>query len=192
MASDTMIGGKITTLRESLKLSIDDLAARCDCSPSVIEGLEAGELAPSLAPLIAITRALGVRLGTLLDDDVNLGAVITRAGDADSVARLKSLKTSSDAGVLQFAALAASKAARHMEPFLIEVTPGEPERVKLSSHEGEEFIYVLSGSVEIAYGKELFVLNAGDSIYLDSIVPHQVRAYQDVPARMLAVVHEPA
>ena len=79
--------------------------------------------------------------------------------------------------------------SKHMEPFVITVRPGEDE--SLSSHEGEEFIYVLSGRIAIAYGKDLHDLEPGDSIYYDSLVPHQVRAVGDGPARILAVVYAP-
>jgi transcriptional regulator with XRE-family HTH domain len=192
MTDDNRIGAKITTLRESLQLSQEQLAERCDCDLSVVQGLEAGELAPSLAPLIKITRSLGVRLGTLLDDDAGLGPVITRKDDAEEVARLKSLETSSDGGVLDFFSLAQGKATRHMEPFLIDVSPATPGGHALSTHEGEEFVYVLSGEIEIEYGKDTHVLAAGDSIYYDSIVPHQLRAHGSSPARILAVVYAPA
>ena len=167
MTEENRIGSKITTLRESLQLSREELAERCDCDVSVIEKLEAGQIAPSLAPLIKITRALGVRLGTLLDDDSGVGPVITRKDDAEEVARLKSLETSSDGGVLDFFSLAEGKAARHMEPFLIDVSPATPGSHALSSHEGEEFVYVMSGQIEIEYGKDLHVLAPGDSIYYD-------------------------
>ena len=69
MAVDTRIGEKVATVRESLGLSCEELAERSGCDVAVIERIEAGELVPSLAPLIKISRALGVRLGTLLDDD---------------------------------------------------------------------------------------------------------------------------
>jgi transcriptional regulator with XRE-family HTH domain len=189
--SENRIGGKITTLRESLGLSQQELAERCDCDAGTIAGLEDGQLAPSLAPLIKITRALGVRLGTLLDDDTNVGPVVTRKDEADAVARLKSLETSSDAGVLDFFSLAEGKSARHMEPFMIAVNPGDSNTHALSSHEGEEFVHVLGGEIEIEYGKDLYVLGEGDSIYYDSIVPHQLRAHGSAQARILAVVYAP-
>jgi transcriptional regulator with XRE-family HTH domain len=189
--SENRIGAKITTLRESSQLTQEQLAERCDCDVSVIAGLEAGDLAPSLAPLIKITRALGVRLGTLLDDDTNLGPVVTRKDSAEEVARLTSLETRSDGGVLDFFALAEGKAARHMEPFLIDVSPATSGQHTLSTHEGEEFIYILDGSIDIEYGKDLYTLGAGDSIYYDSIVPHEVRAHGEAPARILAVVYQP-
>jgi transcriptional regulator with XRE-family HTH domain len=190
--AENRIGSKITTLRESLQLSREELAERCDCSASTIAGLEGGDIAPSLAPLIKITRALGVRLGTLLDDDTHVGPVVTRKDAAEEVARLKSLETSSDGGVLDFFSLAEGKTSRHMEPFMITVNPAEAGNHSLSSHEGEEFVYVLNGEIELSYGKDVHVLAPGDSIYYDSIVPHQLRAHGDVPARILAVVYAPA
>lgn len=190
MAEKSRIASKISTVRESLGLSAAELAERSGCELAMIEQLEAGELAPSLAPLIKITRALGMRLGTLLDDDTEVGPVVTRKGDAERVSRVKSLETSSDAGVLDFFSLAAGKTARHMEPFLIDVAPSDASDHTLSSHEGEEFIYVLDGTIEVEYGKELYTVGAGDSIYYDSIVPHEVRASGGA-ARILAVVYAP-
>lgn len=188
--ADTAIGTKVATVRESLGLTCEQLAERSACDVVTIQRIEAGEVAPSLAPLIKISRALGVRLGTLLDDDTSVGPVVTRAEEAAEVARLKSLETGVGAGTLDFFSLAAGKTARHMEPFLIDVHPGEDH--SLSSHEGEEFLFVMSGELEVAYGKDVHTLGAGDSIYYDSIVPHQVRAAGTSPARILAVVYTPA
>lgn len=192
MTRDDRIGNKITTLRESLGLGVDELAERSGCEPAVIVALESGEVAPSLTPLIKLTRALGVRLGTLLDDEAELGPIVTRKDAAEAVTRIKSLETASDAGVLGFFSLASGKAARHMEPFLIDVQPAAPGEHRLSSHEGEEFLYVLEGAIEVEYGKDRHVLEVGDSIYYDSIVPHQVRAAGESSARILAVVYAPA
>ena len=189
MSDENRVGAKLTTLRESMGLSVEELAERSSCDVMVIEQLEAGDVAPSLAPLIKITRAMGCRLGTLLDDDTQLGPVLTRAGEADEVERLKSLETGTGAGTLDFFSLAAGKTSRHMEPFLITVNPADGH--SLSTHEGEEFIYVLGGTIEIEYGKDLYTLGAGDSIYYDSIVPHQVRGAASEPARILAVVYAP-
>jgi transcriptional regulator with XRE-family HTH domain len=192
MAADTRIGMKVATVRESLGLSREDLAERSGCDVAVIRRIEAGEIAPSLAPLIKISRALGVRLGTLLDDDTHVGPVVTRADEATEVARIKSLETGAGAGsgTLDFFSLAAGKTARHMEPFLIDVNPSDEH--SLSGHEGEEFLFVMSGTLEVAYGKDTHVLDVGDSIYYDSIVPHQVRSAGSAPARILAVVYTPA
>ena len=61
----------------------------------------------------------------------------------------------------------------------------------LSSHEGEEFLYVLEGTVEINYGETTYHLTPGDSIYYDSIVSHHVHCANDSSAKILAVIYTP-
>lgn len=189
MSEDVRVGKKVATVRESLSLTAEELAERSGCDPALIRRIEAGEIVPSLAPLIKISRALGVRLGTLLDDATGLGPAITRRDEAAGTTRMKSLATGSTAGTLDFFSLAPGKATKHMEPFLVTVHPGGGA---LSSHEGEEVLFVLEGRIEVAYGKELHTLGPGDSIYYDSIVPHRVSAAGGADARILAVVYAPA
>ena len=92
---ENRLGNKITTLREAHHLTSQDLADRCGCDVALIQELEAGEVPASLAPLIKITRALGVRLGTLLDDDESLGPAYISADQMAEVERVKSLETTS-------------------------------------------------------------------------------------------------
>ena len=61
----------------------------------------------------------------------------------------------------------------------------------LTAHEGEEWLYGMEGCIEIEYGKDVYVLHPGESIYYDSIVPHQVRAHDNQKAKFLAVVYTP-
>jgi quercetin dioxygenase-like cupin family protein len=92
---------------------------------------------------------------------------------------------------MEYDSLAKQKAGRSMEPFVIDIQPSEERNFKLSAHEGEEFIYVLEGSVEIDYGKQQYTLNAGDSIFYDSIVQHHVHGAPGQAAKILAVVYIP-
>lgn len=188
--SHNYIGEKLIAMRDTHRMSQEDLADRCDVDIEVIRSIENNDVVPSLAPLIKITRALGIRLGTLLDDDTGLGPAVTRAGEAEGSASRKILETGTVASPLEFFSLAQGRIARHMDPFMIDVAPTD-ER-KLSAHEGEEFIYVINGVIEIEYGKEVYTLHPGDSIYYDSIVPHQVRNASDIISRILAVVYAPA
>jgi transcriptional regulator with XRE-family HTH domain len=187
MAEDG-VGMKVVTVRESLGISVEELAERSGCEVALIRRIEAGELVPSLAPLIKIARALGVRLGTLLDDATGLGPVVTRKDQAEGATRIRSLETGAGATTLDFFSLAPGKSARHMEPFLVTVHPGTGQS---STHEGEELLYVLEGRIEVAYGKDVHALSPGDSIYYDSIVPHRVSAAGGADARILAVVYAP-
>jgi len=191
MAKENCLGSKIRQLREERELSVLDLAEQSQTSVELIEELEAGQLAPSLAPLLKIARGLGVRLGTFLDDEPQSGPVIVMSGQSKKVVRFSGTDVSIKAGVLDFYSLAADKKDRHMEPFIIDVHPSLSQDYTLSSHEGEEFIYVLAGEVEICYGKERHKLKAGDSIYYDSIVPHHVHRLGSADAKILAVVYVP-
>ena len=78
-----------------------------------------------------------------------------------------------------------------MEPFIVEINPSADSNFVQSSHEGEEFIYVLNGNIEIKYGKTLYALSEGDSIYYDSVVDHNVHSADKSPAKILAVVYAP-
>jgi quercetin dioxygenase-like cupin family protein len=77
-----------------------------------------------------------------------------------------------------------------MEPFIVDIEP-DAEQAK-STHEGEEFIHVLSGKLNLEYGNESHVLFGGDSVYYDSIVPHRLSAGDGKPLRILAVIYTPA
>lgn len=87
--------------------------------------------------------------------------------------------------------LSEGKENRHLEPFVIDILPANGSQFDLSSHEGEEFIFVLDGMVEINYGKHNYVLEKGDSIYYDSIVKHHVHGYDGQKAKILAVIYTP-
>jgi transcriptional regulator with XRE-family HTH domain len=190
MITERLIGEKMRQLRDSLQISVEELAEKSQNSIEFIRHIEEGQLLPSLAPLMRIARALGVRLGTFLDDDVHLGPVVTRGGDTGSVMRFSGVETQNQSE-LDFYSLAQQKKDRHMEPFLVDVHPKADKAARLSSHEGEEFLYVLKGAIQVAYGKETYMLHEGDSIYYDSVVPHEVRTLEDKEARILGVVYTP-
>lgn len=148
MTEENKLGKKITALREAHHLSIKDLADRCSCDVDVIEQPEAGEVPPpSLAPLIKLTRALGVRLGTLMDDDEAFGPAYFDAAQMEEVECVKTLQTAKDAGDLSYFSLAAGRPSRHMDPFVITVTPSGEASHKLDSHEGEEWLYGMEGCI---------------------------------------------
>jgi transcriptional regulator with XRE-family HTH domain len=191
MAEKNSIGEKLKAVRDSRGLTREQLCERAGLPMELVEQIESGALIPSLSPLIKIARALGVRLGTFLDDQESVGPVVVRAGEQRKVMRFSD-KDRPGPSDLDFFSLAANKASRHMEPFLIEIHPSSAQEAKPSAHEGEEFIYVFSGDVEVVYGSEIFRLAAGDSIYYDSIVAHNVHSTGNRPAQILAVVYAPS
>ena len=189
MDTSKIVGEKIKALRENQGISLEQLAERAGLAIEQIDRIENNIDLPSLAPLIKIARVLGVRLGTFLDDQEELGPVVCRKREAtDSISFSNNAIQSRKH---MYHSLSKSKADRHMEPFIIDVTPTDDNAFVLSSHEGEEFIMVMSGTMEISYGKHTYLLEEGDSIYYDSIVPHHVHAYQGQAAKILAVIYTP-
>jgi transcriptional regulator with XRE-family HTH domain len=189
MSVKNPLGEKINQLRQSREMSQEELAKASNNDVELIDKLENGALVPSLTPLFNIARALGVRLGTFLDDAPQNGPVLVESGKSKHVVRFSGKCSNCKESSLEFNSLAADKQDRHMEPFIIDVHPQKGEH-PLSSHEGEEFIYVLEGEIEILYGKETYNLEAGDSIYYDSVVPHDLHAV-DEDAKIMAVVYTP-
>jgi transcriptional regulator with XRE-family HTH domain len=192
MGNNKVIGSKIRNLRLTKELSLEDVAERSGLSVAQLERIEGDADLPALAPLVKIARALGVRLGTFLDDQPGLGPVICRKNSCRERSSLSfSHKGAPSHKHLEYYSLSQDKSGRHMEPFLIDIAPSKGADFIFSTHEGEEFIFVLEGVVEINYGKQTFVLEDGDSIYYDSIVAHHVHAYDGCPARILGVVYTP-
>lgn len=190
MKNRKKIGKKIKEFREFRKISKEELALKANLDPLQIELIEENGAIPSLGHLIKISRAFGVRIGTFLDDQEKIGPAIVKKGEQESGFSF-STKDKTAREHLNFFSLAQAKSGRHMEPFIVEIEPTNESDYKLSSHEGEEFIYVLEGKIEVSYGKDIYQLDKGDSIYLDSIVSHNVHAFANQKAKLLAVVYTP-
>ena len=190
VSNSSLVGAKIKSIREGKNLSTEEVAERSGLSAEQIMRIETDQNLPSLGSLIKVARALGVRLGTFLDDNDELGPAVCRSEE-----RTASISFSNDsAGArknMEYHPLAQQKAGRHMEPFVIDINPSEERDFQLSAHEGEEFIYVLEGEVEIDYGKQTYTLKRGDSIFYDSIVKHHVHGANGQGAKILAVVYIP-
>lgn len=191
MDQTQIVGEKIKSLRETRQISIAELAERTGLAEEQINRIENNVDIPSLAPLIKIARALGVRLGTFLDDQDEMGAVVYHK-DEETKETISFSNNAMDTRThMRYLSLAKSKSDRHMEPFIVDIEATNDTEYSLSSHEGEEFIYVMEGTIEVCHGKKSYVIKAGDSIYYDSIVPHHVHGYEGQAAKILAVVYTP-
>ncbi|MDR2681081.1 MAG: XRE family transcriptional regulator [Tannerella sp.] len=192
MGTNKIIGEKIKCVREMKNISVAEMAERSGLAEEQIMRIEGNEDFPSLAPLIKIARVLGVRLGTFLDDQQELGPVICRKAnltDREGIGFTNNATTKHK--FMSYHALSQDKSGRHMEPFLIDIMPTKDADFIFSTHEGEEFIYVIEGIIEINYGKNTYTLGEGDSIYYDSIVAHHVHAVNDSYAKILGVIYTP-
>jgi quercetin dioxygenase-like cupin family protein len=105
---------------------------------------------------------------------------VTRKGQGISVERRKQYK---------YQSLASNFINKKAEPFIVTVEP-KPKgaAVQTNAHPGQEFNYVLEGSLKFIIRDQEFVLEAGDSIYFDSSCEHAMIALGGKPARFLAII----
>lgn len=183
------VGQRIKGFMASKDISIIQLAERSGLEKDFLHSVVEENIYPSLGPLLKIARALDVRLGTFLDDQFGEDPMIVRQADRKS--ELSMLRGKDKPVDLKFYSLGKGKSDRHMEPFYVELLPASAEEKTLSSHEGEEFIVVQNGTVEVIYGDQTFTLGAGDSIYYNSIVPHNVSCKGEQNASIYAVLYIP-
>lgn len=191
MPTDQTIGSRIRAFRTARGMSPAELAATSGLTEEFLIALENDGVYPAIGPLHKIARALDLRLGTFLDDQVSSDPIITRA-DREPGGDPALHRGTMPAPSYRYHALGKGKSDRNMEPLIITIQPAPADREhKCSSHQGEEFIYVLEGLLIVEYGRERHELHPGDTIYYNSIVPHYVAAGNDRPVRILAVTYNP-
>ena len=177
------LGSRIRTYRERLGITAEELAKRSGINAELLKNIEEGDTYPAMGVLIKLSRALGQRLGTFTDDLFVKDPLITRASE-----RTEDV-SSHRASDYHYFSLGKGKTDRHMEPLYIKIDPNSKQTI--SSHEGEEFIMVLYGKIELTYGKEKYVLEPGDSTYYNSLIPHMVSAADNCPAEIFAMIYVP-
>jgi mannose-6-phosphate isomerase-like protein (cupin superfamily)/DNA-binding XRE family transcriptional regulator len=175
---------QLVRLRERSGLSLADAAAAGGLSEDRLGEYERGLGLPTLAELMHLARVFDVSLNIFFMFGPPVGGVeVVRA---DERWRVKPPTDAAAALNYRYEALAYRLTDKVMSPFHIEIPPSESLAVEPLPHEGEEFHFILEGSVETTVGQETYRLSSGDAIYFDSRLRHSVRALGSVPARMLA------
>jgi len=187
------IGNKIRQLREAKNMSVEELAKAAELDAKDLELIEEGEATPSMALLTGITRALGIRLGTILDGEEISAPVVTRDGEGQYTINIsKGNSGGNNNKSHDYFSLAIGKSDRNMEPYMIDAEYLEDVPESYSHHEGEEFVFVLDGDAEFHYGVSVYKLGKGDSIYYDSLVPHYLSSSEKgTVAKILAITYTP-
>jgi transcriptional regulator with XRE-family HTH domain len=185
-AEEVKVGEKIKATRELKGLTLKDISDRTGFSEAFLSQLENHLISPPLGAIIKIAHSLEVEIGTLFNQVGTAPFTIVRTHERKPTSRVASKE-----GVrygYSYESLAPDKINRSMEPFLVTLEPASKKGVPYN-HEGEEFIFVLDGRVEVQLGEFTDVLEPGDSIYYDSTTPHRVSCAGDAPAQILAVIY---
>jgi len=179
------VGERIKNLRELKGLSLNDVSQRTGLSEEMLASIEAEAVAPPLGTLTKLARALEMKMGYLLTAGEPKPFVITRKDERKPVSRHAAQQQNKYG--YSYLSLSPGMPDRNMEPFLVTLSPSA-EDMPGSVHEGEEFIYVLEGEMEVTIGEHREVLYPGDAIYYHSSLPHLVKCHQGKPTRILAVL----
>ncbi len=190
---ENKLGKRIKSFREAREMSIDTLAETTGLGREFIQGLEENNVYPSIGPMQKIACALGVRLGTFIDDEITKDPIIARLDTTSPDVAMQNCRNNNVS--YSYTSLGKGKSDRNMEPYHITIAPLSEEEQskekKMSSHQGEEFMLVLKGELMVLYGPDTFIVREGESIYYNSIVPHHVCASGNAPVQILAVTYHP-
>ncbi len=176
------IAQRTKALREIAGESIETLAAAFGLTPEEVRGYENGETDIPVSYLYELAGRYRVELTALLTgEEPHLHHFcLVRSGQGLSVERR---------AAYAYQDLAANFSHKKMDPFLVTVGPRPGDRPgSFNHHPGQEFTYVLEGTLKVLIGQNEVVLNAGDSLYFDSAQDHAMVALQGRPARFLAII----
>jgi quercetin dioxygenase-like cupin family protein len=178
------IGDHIKRLREEKGITIAELSRLTGFDEQKLHEIEAHRLCPQLGVVIKLSKALDSAFERVLSGEGHKMYAITRRSERKSVSR--STSQSGHRSAYTYMSLAPEVKGRHMEALLVELEELTDE--ERSVHAGEEFIYVLDGTVTLVIGDDRFELEPGDSAYYLSIAAHQLAAKKG-RAKILAVIY---
>ncbi len=180
------LGNQVRNLRNKRDLTLQDLAGLTGLSKPNLSQIENNLVTPPIATLLKISSALGVAIGYFFQDsEQDSGIVVVRKKDRYGVAKGPHI---SHIGY-QYEPLAYPKIDKSMEPFIVHMEEREADDIKYNNHKGEEFLYVIEGTLEFRSGNSVITLEEGDSLYFDSVVPHGYRGIGG-PAKTLVVIYK--
>jgi transcriptional regulator with XRE-family HTH domain len=184
------LGQKIKNLRQRQKVTLQQISESTGLSQPLLSQIESEVVAPPVATLLKISKALNVNIGYFFqEEESGKKAVVVRKNERKQIFRR--LHEDPTKTGYYYESLAYPKADKHMEPFHVQFEIKKKEDLIFLTHKGEEFIYVLEGQLEFNYEDEMISLEPGDSLYFDSSIPHAFRAVGKKNALAIDVIYAP-
>ena len=174
----TPIGKRIRRTRLDKKITLDTMANETGLSKEVIKKIEAGDQRPSVGTLLQISRTLHIDSSFLLKEQ-----------DDASEKRSKAYTKRTDN--YAYTPLTPNAENKHLRAFRIVIEAEKSHTGVGFQHEGEEFVYMLKGRVEVQVGDHINKLKKGDSLHFNSSVKHDLRNVGKTDAELIVVVYAP-
>ncbi|HYG99599.1 MAG TPA: XRE family transcriptional regulator [Terriglobales bacterium] len=179
------IGDKLRALRLRKKMGLVELSAHTGLSAALLSKLERGRLFPTLPTLLRIALVFGVGLDHFFVEEKRKNAVgVVRQGERLRFPEKPNLRDVA----YYFECLDFNSTDRKSSAFFAEFEPLSMDKTRPHAHSGAEFIFVLKGKLCLRVGLEDHELEAGDSVYFDSSIPHAYRGGSGKPCTAIVVV----
>ncbi len=178
------IGERLRDRRKAMGLSMKRLAEDTKLSAPLFSRIENGLVIPSIPTLQEIANALKVDIGYFFKKEEDRGYVVTREGSRKQKYSKRGSRGKVTYGLEH---LAEGMENPFMEPCIVTEFAGPDENFPLARHDGQEFVYVLEGKLELTLGEKTFSLNRGDAAYFIGEIPHGGKSLSKKPARTINV-----
>ena len=169
---DSWIGRRVGEYRRDRNWTLVTLAEKVGLSTTQLSRIESGTRQPSVGTLIQIAHAFGVSLSRLVDEQYTAPYHLARAADRPGRRGAKDLTL-----------LSGDFPGLHAVHLVVPATSHGPD----ARHSGEEWLYVLVGTVDVQIGADTIALATGDAIHFPSHATHRVHNPTDIPAEVLLV-----
>jgi transcriptional regulator with XRE-family HTH domain len=158
------IGNRIRLLRVQQQRTLADIAAMCQFTPSLLSKIENGKILPSVGTLIKIADALGTSVNAIIESETSNTVIYTSREKT-----YESLITTHEG--LNFFPFATERKQNLIHPMLHIRRKGK-HASRPDSHAGQEFVFILKGTLKFKVGANEYILKEGDSVYFDAIEKH--------------------
>jgi transcriptional regulator with XRE-family HTH domain len=183
----TPIGKRLKELREMQNMSLERFSEVSGIDIDKVKAIESQKILPDLGTIVKLSKALRIGTSFLLGEKSGYSYSVMRKHDRQKIQRFST--GSADRPNYQYQSLASGIKDRHMETFIVTLTP-DTGNAELSSHDGEEFLVVMEGSIRVVLGNKEELLKEGDSIYYLATIPHNViNASAKEKAVIMAVIY---
>lgn len=185
---ELQIGFKVRRLRQEKRLTLQALSDRSGLSKPLLSQIENNQVIPPIATLLRISNALKIDISTFFQEEGGEdNCIVVRADERKKLKRR--VAASEETPPYVYHSLAYGKKQKNIEPLLVEFDVQQWRDDMQVTHEGEEFLFILEGQLELHYGETVVTLGPGDSVYYESSQPHGFVATGEGRSRAVAVVY---
>jgi len=176
--SEKGFGAKVCKLRQDHGWSVEDLAEKTGQDPEFIEHIENGEFSAPVSFLLRLAKAMNIDPGTFL-----------RKEEKDIIRGQRSTAFTRRTRNYAYQTLTPGAENDHLRAFLVTIEAKQTHKPVEYKHEGEEFIYVLEGELELTLRGTRHHLKTGESIHFNSEIPHKLKSLSNQDTRCLVTLY---